>query len=164
MKAPPPAILEPQYFFPLFVAMWVAMSGLLSYMGGWQRLAARYPDRSAADGSTFRFASMSLGKGFFAVNYGSSLSVRVGVAGIRLSTQIFFRLFDPPFFIPWSAVSDCRSEKFLFIKHTAVYLSAPDTRLRFAGRAGRAIQQQYDAAHGWPNRAMQPDAQENARG
>jgi hypothetical protein len=156
MQTPPPILLEPQYFFPLFIAMWVAISGLLSYMGGWHRLAAMYPDRGATDGETFRFASMSLGKGLFPVNYGICLSVRVGVVGIRLSTQIFFRLFHPPFFIPWSAVSACKNEKTFFVKETVLYLTMPDTRLRFTGRVGRAIRQQYNTNHGMPDRTIQP--------
>jgi hypothetical protein len=163
MQTPPPVLLEPQYFVPLFVAVWIAVSGLLSHMGGWRSLAAMYPDQGAADGETFRFASMSLGKGLFPVNYGSCLSVRVGVRGIRLATLIFFRLFHPPFFIPWSAVSTCKDEKFFFLKQTAVYLTAPDTRLRFTGRVGRAIRQHYDTSHGLPNKSLPADTHKDTR-
>ncbi len=166
MQSPPPVVLEPHYFVPLFIAMWISVSGLLSYMGGWRALSKVYPDRGACDGETFRFASMSLGRGVFPVNYGSCLSVRVGVLGVGLATRIPFRLFHPPLFIPWSAVSACKVEKFLFFKQTAVYLTSPDTRLRFGGRVGRAIQQQHDSLglQGMPNITMYATRGKDARG
>jgi len=163
MQSPPPFPLQPPYFFFVFIAMWVSISALLSYMGGWYGLSKVYPDRAARDGETFRFASMSLGKGLFPVNYGSCLSVRVGVFGVRLATFFPFRLFHAPLFIPWSAVSACRPEKFLVFKQTAVYLTSPDTRLRFNGRVGSAIQRQYESL-GQAEQALAADARKNARG
>jgi hypothetical protein len=134
----------PQGALLLFVVMWVCIAGVLSYVGGWHTLSQVYPDRGVLDGETFRFASMSLGKGIFPVNYGSCLSVRVGNFGIGLSPLLPFRLFHPPLFVPWSAISSCKVDKFLFIEQTSLYLVSPDTRLRFTGRAGRAIKQQHD--------------------
>lgn len=135
---------QPSPLLLLFVVMWVGITGLLSHFGGWSSLSAVYPDRGAHDGESFRFASMSIGKGMFPMNYGSCVSVRVGTMGIGLSMLLPLRLFHPPLFIPWSAVLSCDIEQLFFVNQTALYLTSPDTRLRFTGRAGRAIQQRYD--------------------
>ena len=42
--------MEPQWFFPLFIAMWFGITGLLAHLGGWASLARRY--RATRDGLT----------------------------------------------------------------------------------------------------------------
>jgi hypothetical protein len=131
--------LDLRWFFPLFIGGWLAISCFLSLIGGWHALAKRYRSTMSASGRLLSFASMELGRGFFPVSYRSCLFARLDSAGIGLSVFPLFRFFHPKLFIPWSAVSDCKRERFWFMDCTAVYVSEPQTRMLFRGRLGREI-------------------------
>ena len=139
MTATPQQELDLRWFFPLFIGGWLAISCFLSVIGGWHALAKRYRSTMSTSGKLFSFASMGLGRGFFPVSYRSCLFVRLDSAGIGLSVFPLFRFFHPKLFIPWSAVSDCKRERFWFMDCTAVYVSEPQTRMLFRGRLGREI-------------------------
>lgn len=137
--------MPPTPLLLLFVAVWVGLCGAFSHFGGWRTLSSIYHDPGAHDGEIVRWASLSIGKGMLPMNYGTCVSVCVSPLGIGLSMLLPLRLFHPPLFIPWSAVASCGHEQLFFVNQTALYLKSPDTRLRFTGRAGRAIQQQCDS-------------------
>src|SRR5580704_5661625 len=94
-----PAVMQSEWFFPLFVLWWLFLTGLLAYFGGWTSLAGRLradgPD-VPVDGKRFRFASGSLGRRFFPVSYGNCLFVVVAPQGLRLSIFLPFRFLSPP--------------------------------------------------------------------
>ena len=139
MIAAPQQDLDLRWFLPLFIGGWLAVSCFLSLVGGWHALAKRYRCTTSAPGKLYSFASMGLGRGLFPVSYGSCLFVRLDSAGIALSVFPLFRFFHPKLFIPWSAVSDCKRERFWFMNCTAVYVSEPQTRMLFIGRFGREL-------------------------
>jgi len=139
MTATPQHALDLRWFLPLFIGGWLAITCLLSLLGGWHSLARKYRSTSRYSGKLFYFASMGLGRGFFPVGYGRCLFVRLNSDGLALSVFPLFRFFHPKLFIPWSAVSDCKRERFWFVNCTAVYVSEPQTRLLFHGRLGREI-------------------------
>lgn len=132
------------WFLLFFVAAWLILCVLLSLMGGWHRLAQRFPAKSDSDGEEFRFASMSLGSGLFPVRYRNSLFVTTGRSGLGLSVLFLFRVMHPPLFIPWSAVETVRPEQTLFVSGTAVYLHGFDKRMLFRGRAGKMILEAFN--------------------
>ena len=139
MTATPQQELDLRWFFPLFIGGWLAISCLHSFVGGWHALAKKYRSTTSSSGKLFSFASMALGRSFFPVSYQSCLFVRLDSTGIALSVFPLFRFFHPKLFIPWSAVSDWRRERFWFMKCTVVYISESPTRMRFLGRVGREI-------------------------
>jgi hypothetical protein len=139
MTATPQQELDLRWFFPLFIGGWLAICCFLSFIGGWHTLAKRYRSTMSISGKLFSFASMGLGHGFFPVSYRSCLFVRLDSTGIALSVFPLFRFFHPKLLIPWSAVSDCKRERFWFMDCTAVYVSEPQTRMLFRGRLGREI-------------------------
>lgn len=132
-------LLDLRWFVPVFIAGWLAICCLLSLIGGWHALAKRYRNSLSPPGKLFSFASLGLGAGLVPVSYRSCLFVRLGSTGISLSVFPFFRFFHPKLFIPWSAVSECKRERFWFMNCTALYLSEPQIRLLFYGRVGRDI-------------------------
>ena len=134
-----------EWFLPLFVVTWVFTCAMLSFVGGWRRLAVRFPASSAIDGDKFRFASMSLVSGHFPVRYNNSLFVTVGRAGLALSVLFLLRVMHPPLFIPWSAIETVRPERFWLVSGTAVYLRGFNKRLLFRGRAGKKILEAFNA-------------------
>ncbi len=141
---PPPFLLESQWFFPIFVLMWVAICGVLSVLGGWRELGVQFRARSDTDGERFRFVSGSLGKGYFPVNYSSCLFITVNPSGFELSILFLFRMFHPRLFIPWSSIESARREKHWFFNYTAVYLHGFSKRLHLSGRVGRRILEFYE--------------------
>lgn len=108
----PLVFLQPQWFFPLFALMWVAISFLLSQTSGWSKLAAQFKSKQVAEGEQFRFVSGSMGIRPFPVSYGGCLFLTVNEVGFRLSLLFPFRLFCPPLFIPWKAVESVEQKRF----------------------------------------------------
>jgi hypothetical protein len=139
MISNPQQEIDLRWFFPLFIGGWLTILCFLSLIGGWHTLAKRFRATSISSGKLFAFASMGLGRGLFPVSYGNCLFVRLDSTGISLSIFPIFRFFHPRLFIPWSAVVDCRRERFWFMDCTAVYVSEPQTRLLFRGRVGTQI-------------------------
>jgi hypothetical protein len=140
MTTAPQSDLDLRLFFPmLFIGGWLAICCLLSLIGGWHALARKYRSTTRSSGELFGFASLGLGRGFGPVSYRSCLFVQFDAAGIRLSIFPLFRFFHPRMCIPWSAVSDCKQERYWFMNCTAVYVSDPPVRMRFLGRLGREL-------------------------
>lgn len=89
---------------------------MLSLVGGWRRLAARYPATRPPHGRRFAWQSASVGP----VRYNNALIVHVAEDGLGFSVPFFLRPGHAPLFIPWSAVS--RREKVKFLWHERVRL------------------------------------------
>ena len=45
--------LQPQWFLPLFIAMWFGFTGLSSHIGGWASLASLFPAHDDVTGERF---------------------------------------------------------------------------------------------------------------
>src|SRR5439155_1038427 len=70
--------LDPRWFGPAFVAFWLAITALLSVIGGWHALARRFRSDDDIDGERFRFRAAGIGWGPFPVNYGNVIFATVG--------------------------------------------------------------------------------------
>jgi hypothetical protein len=132
----PPA---PEWFVPLFVLVWLAVSAALSLMGGWHALAERFESAEPLEGDRFRFRSGQLGYGAFPVNYGACLFVTVGRTGFSLSVLFVFRFLHPRLVIPWPAVARCERVKYWLMNRVAVHIEGFDRRLLFKGVVGERI-------------------------
>ncbi|CAG1014452.1 hypothetical protein ANAEL_04983 [Anaerolineales bacterium] len=144
-----PPYLEPQWFFPLFVAGWLAVSALLSRMSGWKSLAERFPDVPQNDGQRFRFASASMGASrWFPVNYSSCLFIHVGSQGLSLSVLLPFRFQSPNMLIPWSHVQSIEEQRNFFGTRTVIAFTGSDVTLKILGRAGKAVAAAFAASRG----------------
>jgi hypothetical protein len=130
---------DSEWFVPAFIVFWLVISGVLSLMGGWYRLAERFKSDESIDGEQFRFRSGAIGWGMFPVSYGSCLIATVGSKGFALSVLFPFRFLHPRLVIPWSAVERCEHVKFWFMKQGAVHVSGFNRRLVFGGALGTKI-------------------------
>jgi hypothetical protein len=144
MTTTPQSDLDLRWFFPLFIGGWLAVSCLLSLIGGWHALAGKYRSATSSAGKLFSFASMGLRRGLGRVSYRHCLFVRFDSQGIMLSIFPLFRFFHPRLLIPWNAVSECKKERFWFMSCTAVYVSEPRVRILLLGRLGREL---YEFRH-----------------
>jgi hypothetical protein len=140
---PPPELLEPQWFIPLFALMWFAISGLLSLLGGWWSLASRFPVEEEIQGERFRFVSGSMGLPFVPVNYGNCLFLTINDQGFRLGILFLFRFLSPPLFIPWASVDSVVEKRFLLMRYTAIRIRENWPVVSFYGKAGKRILETY---------------------
>jgi hypothetical protein len=148
-QPPPPWLLEPQWFFALFVLLWAGVTGLLAILGGWASLATYFRADGPVQGDRFRFVSGSMGIRFLPVNYGNCLFVTVNDAGFRLSIFFLFRIFSPPLFIPWKAIASIETKRFLFFyPYIVVQLQDQWPRISIYGGAGRRIAQAHGRGSG----------------
>lgn len=146
-SAPAPEFLEPQWFVPLFVSMWIGITGLVSYISGWASLASTFNVRDDIDGERFRFCSGSLGWRYFPVSYGNCLFVTVNEVGFWLSILFIFRVLSPPFFVPWSKVVSVEERGVLFFKYYVLSIRDHWSRVSVWGSAGRQLKERFDASH-----------------
>ena len=137
--------MQPEWFFPLFAVMWLAISGSLSGIGGWFSLARTLRALEPASGRRFRFVSGSMGAKIFPVSYGGCLFVTINSKGFGLALLFPFRFLSPPLFIPWSQVESVETRKFLFVDRTVVGIRDQWPLVSIRGAAGRCLDETYRA-------------------
>jgi hypothetical protein len=134
--------MEPQWFFPLFVLMWLGITALLSRVSGWSSLAERFRALEPASGESFHFVSGSMG-GSLPVNYRSCLSVAVSDRGFHLSMLFLFRLGSPPLFIAWADVESIEEKRFMFMRSVVIRVRNQWPTIAIRGGAGDRIKAAY---------------------
>ncbi len=142
-QAPSPEFIQPEWFFPVFVLMWVSICALLSMVGGWMSLATEFRATQRAEGQRFRFVCGSMGVRLLPVNYGGCLFVTVNDTGFRLSILLPFRLLSPPLFIHWKDVASVETKRFLFVSRAIVRLHRHWPAISIYGAAGKSVADAY---------------------
>ncbi len=129
----------PAWWFPiLFVGMWVAISTVVAFVGGWHRLARRYRGAPTMVVDRIRAGSGHLGD--FGAHYNNCLVVSVGPGGVGLKVWLPFRLFHPPLLIPWGDVVKCERWRMLGIfERTRLRLVDAAPSIVLYGRAARLV-------------------------
>jgi hypothetical protein len=127
------------WFFPVFVALWLAICGALSFIGGWYDLAGRFKSDAPVQGEPFRFRSAVIGWSAFPVSYRSCLFGTVGSRSLALSASFPFAVMHPRLVIPWSAVERCERTRSVLMKGVAVYIAGFNRRLLFRGNLGDRV-------------------------
>ncbi len=97
-------------FFTIFPAFWCLIVLLLSWVGGWRRLAEKYATDKEPSGTAFRGITGAVGT----VSYKHCLIAHVAPQGLFLSVPFFFRIGHKPLLIPWSAIHSLKPFTFLF--------------------------------------------------
>jgi hypothetical protein len=91
------------------VVLTLAVSSLISLIGGWIFLARKYPERPFKADQTFSLNSAYFGR--IIGGYRTCISVRMNSFGLRLAIFPLFRFMHPPIVIPWSAVRNCAQSR-----------------------------------------------------
>ena len=128
-------------FFPFyFVGLWCLVCYTISIVGGWKRLARKYPRREEPKGRKFSMASASLG---FFCNYNGCLTIHGCKEGVDLAVWGLFRIGHPPIFLPWSALERVTPGKFLWIKWVKIEVGSPMvTTLKISEGLYRSLREQ----------------------
>ncbi len=120
-----------EYFPPIFVLLWLAISLIVSRVGGWATLAQDYRAGSDFLGARWRFRSISLRLG---TNYNGVVTVGADPTSLFLSCIFLFRLGHPPLLIPWPEIS-VEHERRMFLKLVTLRTSRhPSLPIRMSAR------------------------------
>src|SRR5262245_26166109 len=114
-------------FFPLFfAALWLSISLLLSWIGGWQKLAGSYSANQKITGVRFWMNSAGMRWG---VSYRGCVNLGAAPEGLFLSVFPLFRAGHPPLLIPWADISISRV-KWIFMETARLeFREVPDVPL-----------------------------------
>ena len=151
------AATSPQWASPLlvtscFVALWVAVTWLLSYASGWVALARLYRADRGAVGIPVRMRAARMGRGATG-QFRNVLTLWVGTEGIQLRLQWLFRINSPDLFVPWTEIAVTRGRQFFFDYIELKFLQAPDIPLRLYGESAERVC--AAAAEHWPEKKME---------
>ncbi len=129
-------LLIPVAFVVFFVVIWSGVCLLLSVIGGWGRIAQRFPARQPPTGTGYGGQTGMVGT----ANYRGVLTVHASTEGIHVAVMVFFRLGHPPLFIPWSEMHDVSTRRILLFEYVGFDVGSPKiARLHLAKQifAGR---------------------------
>ena len=109
--------------FPIFfTALWIGITLLMSFIGGWGRVAKVYAATERPDGG----AELKNVTGMFGVaRYKFVLTVITTDAGIYIENRKVFRAGHPPLFIPFPAISNARTQTLFFWEYVAFQVGDP---------------------------------------
>jgi len=98
--------------FPVyFLTLWLLVSAIISYIGGWTTLAKRFRLKQPFAGTRFAWQS---GQMRWLTGYGSCLTLGVCPEGLYLATMPLFRFRHPSLLIPWTEVAIVRRRILFF--------------------------------------------------
>ncbi|MGV3548527.1 hypothetical protein [Rhizobium sp.] len=109
--------------FPIFFTLlWVSITLLMSWIGGWGRVGKRY----AATGVPPQGAVLKHVTGMFGVTrYKHVLTVITTDTGLYIENRKVFRFGHPPLFIPFTAIYQPRKQTLFFWEFVAFGVDDP---------------------------------------
>lgn len=130
--------IVPAVLIALFL-LWLFVSALLSFVGGWHTLGKLYPKRESAQASAVGSSSISLSRGVFVINYDNSVNISVGQQGVGLETSSLFHWFHTPLFIPWAAIDKCERRQLLVHEVTVLEIKGEHIEILVRGESGAKL-------------------------
>ena len=141
----------PRYFalwFPIFfVTLWCFICYVLSFLCGWQRLAARFRSDSPFDGFLKKHTSARMRW----VNFNRCLNIGANSEGLHLSVMILFRMGMPQLLIPWREIQAGKTTGVWIFKTSQLLLGAEE-RIKLAIRPALMDELSTAAGSNWPAR------------
>jgi hypothetical protein len=101
------AAMSPLFLLPL----WMLVSTIVSFIGGWASLAKVYRTRVPFNGAKWRMQS---GQMRYMVGYNNVLTIGVSQQGLYLASMFLFRFMHPPLLVPWSEIKVRRKQGWVF--------------------------------------------------
>lgn len=132
------------FFLIGFPVLWLFLTGVISFIGGWYFLAKAHPasERLMEQGREFGFQSVYIG---LLGGYRSCVSVTVLDGGILLRTFILYRFMHRPIFLPWDRMTDHREANILFVKRISFMVGGK--KIAISGRSVEEIWKKVRGAH-----------------
>jgi len=136
---------------PGMIAGWFAIIGLVSWGGGWYRLASVYRDEMSemSDGHTFRMQSLSL-RGWF--GYNNCITIEATERGLKVAVWSMLRPGHAPLFLPYDEMS-VRSRSMLGVPLQQVRMKQlPKITIDFRGKLVDEIRERLGDV--WPEEVV----------
>ncbi len=95
------------------LALWLLVSAIISYMGGWTTLAKQFRFRPPFLGQKWSGRSAQMR---WIAGYGNCLTLGCNQRGLYLAIMPLFRFRHPPLLIPWEEIKISR-KKILFFSY-----------------------------------------------
>jgi hypothetical protein len=135
-----PSWLAFVFFLPLFAVFWTQLLRNLSKLG-WEALAARYAFDGILplDASRFNWQTLSIGQGFWAVQYNGSINVWIGRSHVYLRPTLLFRWYSPMLRLPFSELYDLFEHRVFLSKGCRFSVRGTDKPVTLFGRSGRTL-------------------------
>jgi len=133
MKIAPLGLL----FIPIFIFGWIGVTGLISFIGGWSRLARKFSlsEETGTVLSSFRWTSLNFN---YLVAYRSCVNITITDSGVILKTAFLFSAFHKPIYFLWNDISNIEYIKGIFgSKRLVFYLDR--TRVAIGARPAEVI-------------------------
>jgi hypothetical protein len=94
-----------------FLAIWLLVSAVIAFIGGWATLAKRFRLNTPFVGQRWTRQS---GQMRWIAGYGNCLTVGCSSEGLYLAMMPLFRFRHPPLLVPWNEVSVARRRILFF--------------------------------------------------
>lgn len=133
-----------------FVVLWLLVSAVISFIGGWMTLAKRFRLRKPFLGP--RWSGQS-GQMRWIAGYGNCLTVGCDCEGLYLATMPLFRFGHPPLLVPWSEVT-VTQRRILFFRYVRFSLGH-QLSIPLYLRWKLAEKLRLNAADRWPIEAIE---------
>ena len=138
------------FIVPLYgLLLWLLVSAIISFIGGWSTLAKRFALKSPFRGD--RWGGQS-GQMRWTAGYGNCLTVGASPDGFYLAISILFRFRHPPLLVPWTEVAITR-RRFLFFRYVRFGLGS-ELNIPLYMREGIAERIKQAAGSNWPVEAI----------
>jgi hypothetical protein len=148
--------LAPALFPALFLGLWLAVTSVLSILGGWRGLSERFqaPEEfKLQPEDRFRGRSLQMrGFGVFPVNYSNCITIGITDQGFYLVPFFIFRFLHRPLLIPWPDVTGYEEGYSLWLRWSELVLRGTETRIRVYGSLGELVGSE------WRSRRTRPSA------
>jgi hypothetical protein len=132
------------------VALWLLVSAVISYIGGWSTLATRFRFTMPFLGKKWRLQS---GQMRLFAGYANCLTLGCNQDGLYLAILPLFRFRHPALLIPWDEITICRTQG-LFFRYVRFGLGRElDIPLRLRSRIADELKNAAGAK--WPAERME---------
>jgi hypothetical protein len=132
--------------FPIyFLALWLLVGMVISFVGGWHSLAKLYRSQAPFNGTK---RTMQSGQMRYLTNYNRVLTLGANQQGLFLSSVFLFRFMHPPLLIPWAEIKVRRSKGWFF--EYVIFTLGRDLAIPLRIRAKAANGLRNDALSSWP--------------
>ena len=138
------------YVLVVFPTLWIGVSFVISFIGGWFFLARRFPFRGTFDGAKWRGQS---GYMRALAHYGNCLTLGASPEGLFLAVLFLFRAAHPPLFIPWNQITVTRT-RILFFNRVRFQLGR-ERPIPLSIHALLAARLKVAAGNGWPVESLE---------
>ncbi len=99
--------------FPILIVVsgWILFNFAFSHTG-WRAFSRRYPARSRPPGRIYTSPSSCFGSN--SAGYNNAVLVVFTEAGVYFYAAFLFRVFHPPFLVPWASVRRVEKKEIFF--------------------------------------------------